>query len=225
MSLVVANCSTKAIKIVSDTRLTCPNARLPLGHLEGALKILLLSSEVGFAFAGNYEIALEALEIVTNTPSHKSNLDSLVSLLLDKNIQCNDATDFLAFSVKPSLRLCKITRGSVLEGANQYWIGDHEAFNCYQQNFVSSMAMVSEPLRQSSDCIHVEMDMAMQEVIESCLIQTVGDFLVPASSDRDGLRCRLSQNLVKHRQNNRLLSPPSGHNKWRALILPKLQRS
>jgi hypothetical protein len=50
------------------------------------------------------------------------------------------------------------------------------------------MARFAEHIRQRPDYMQNQMDEGMQEVIESARIKTVGDFLVPVSSDWDGLR-------------------------------------
>jgi hypothetical protein len=47
MSLVVAHCSTRGIKAVSDTRLFDPISRLPCSHFDGTLKIFVLSERLG----------------------------------------------------------------------------------------------------------------------------------------------------------------------------------
>src|ERR1035441_583460 len=189
MSLVVAHCSKRTLKIVSDTRLSDPISRLPCSHFDGALKILLLSSELGFAFAGDPAPALEVLSESQDATAHRADLQSLTALLLEKTRQSRGASDFLAFSTAPSPRLRKISAGGVSEEQADYWIGDQEAFNCYQEYFHSAMAAYPERLQHNPDYLQNQMDVAMKEVIESSRVQSVGDFLVPASSEKDGLRC------------------------------------
>jgi hypothetical protein len=188
MSLVVAHCSKRTLKIVSDTRLSDPISRLPCSHFDGALKILLLSSELGFAFAGDPAPALEVLSESQDATAHRADLQSLTALLLEKTRQSRGASDFLAFSTAPSPRLRKISAGGVSEEQADYWIGDQEAFNCYQEYFHSAMAAYPERLQHNPDYLQNQMDVAMKEVIESSRVQSVGDFLVPASSEKDGLR-------------------------------------
>jgi hypothetical protein len=187
MSLIVAHCSKRGIKAVSDTRLNDPITGLPCSHFEGTLKLFILSERLAFGFAGNPTYAWRALETCQSRSIDNLEPSALVQILSEAEATSNHTTDFLVLSTEPALRLHKICEGKVVESDHQLWIGDSDGFDLYQRNFHALLGEVPIEYRHSPDMWRNNMEGALEAVIESSEVPTVGDFLVPVTSDDGSL--------------------------------------
>jgi hypothetical protein len=187
MSLIVAHCSPRGIKAVSDTRLNDPISGLPCSHFEGTLKLFVLSERLAFGFAGDPTHAWRALETCQSTLIDNLEPRELVQILREAEAASTHATEFLALSIKPTQRLYKISDGKMTESDHQLWIGDIDGFDLYQKYFHEALSKVPAEYRSSPDMWRNNMEDAMEAVIESSEVPTVGDFLVPVSSDDGSL--------------------------------------
>jgi hypothetical protein len=187
MSLVVAHCSIRGIKAVSDTRLFDPISRLPCSHFDGTLKIFVLSKRLGFAFAGDPTYALRALEGCQHQSQEELALSEVSRILREEAAASNGATDFLIMSTEPVACLYKVSNDAVDESDHQLWIGDPAGFEMYQRCFHDALGGFPPEYRASPDVWRNQMNGAMRSVIDSPQVATVGDFLVPVTSQDGGL--------------------------------------
>ena len=171
---------------MSDTRLFDPISRLPRDHFDGTLKIFILSERLGFAFAGNPTNALRALEICQQKASAGLSVAAVLEIVVTE--AASGDTDFIVMSTEPAPCLWKVTSATkVEESAGQLWIGDQTGFDVYQRCFHQLLEEWPAESRGSPDAWRSQMNDAMQCVMDSQQVPTVGDFLVPVSSEDGGL--------------------------------------
>jgi hypothetical protein len=161
MTLVVARMQDDDLFLVADSKVNDPKV-IQQNSLDSILKIAILNPLVQLGYAG---IIHYAEYVVREFYERKiSNLETLIPLLWDVHVKSNQQTDFIlctAIDAKPRIFLIK--DGELTHDINNAWIGDIQAFEVYQQNFLSSnepdlktkmkYALDSVSLRQSVDSV------------------------------------------------------------------------
>lgn len=196
MSLIVARKSGNQIAIVSDTKLTFPNhetKNLKENPSEGVIKSIILTDNVCISFAGEIEQAEEAFAEI----DEKNSFEEVIEILYKHHTISKQKTEFLVCSGKPEPLIHKIKNGES-KTVHSSWIGDIQAFNCFQANLMGTKKTSKKQNKISNKSIpgvHLsgidlsyEIDMknelfskmssAMDEVIEDSSIKSVGGFKV-----------------------------------------------
>jgi hypothetical protein len=105
--------------MISDRRLARDNV------IPGRLKSVVISEWLTISYAGLSTQAIDAIRAIYN----KGNITTEVALqyLLETSRTYNENLDFILCSHEFEPRLCKISNGSLMEGARAYWIGSSQA--------------------------------------------------------------------------------------------------
>jgi hypothetical protein len=128
MTLVIAQKKGAIISAVSDTGVT--ENGLPLPPERGLPKIAIHSPDLAVGFAGNPELALEAIAALSRGASPPA----VVGHFRDFHRAKEQVVDFILMLRRPTLRLVKIANGEVGTGLGlTAWIGDHDAFAEFQR--------------------------------------------------------------------------------------------
>ena len=190
MTLVVAQCFASEIRIVSDTHLT-PVHALHRTILDGALKCITVSPSVCICYAGNVELATDAIRpILERLPSRRADV---VDHLLQSHRQHANAVDFLvAFADEPPT-ICRVAEGALTYDRSSAWIGEYEGFCKFQEAFNSPSVGPSSSTHEAGNWSSWVGRMAdsMSAVIDDPNVRTVGGYVVTATSqpsERDGFR-------------------------------------
>lgn len=181
MTLVVARKIDDTLVIVSDSKVT-DDAMLHPSLLNGALKTIVVSSTLCVSFAGNVPLATEALaEVITGSIRDR---DDLIVHLLKCHRQCSGACDFLIACHKPPILLARVTEGRCETDLQTTWIGDHTAFEAYQEKLATDPFAQSTARYAGSDEMAVasRMQGALSAVIADGLHPSVGNFVITARS-------------------------------------------
>lgn len=144
MTLVVARRTNEEIRILSDFRITDPNATLRSGSFKGALKAIVLSKTTCVCYAGNAGRALLAIREVSATDT--ADCDELGGRLLKLHEEGNHDTAFIVAGIIPRSRLFRISDGKLEEDLPVAWIGDETAFKLYQETY---HALPDQPFYQA----------------------------------------------------------------------------
>lgn len=148
MTLVVARQVNNEIYIVGDTKFTANESSSwpePKKYI-GGLKVILLNPGLCVSFAGNIEIARDAIQGIYDKNVNLFNKNCAIEYFLEHHkysVQNCSTTDFLIASIvecdeKPGAFLKEIFRiadSKVYCENEAAYIGDEEAFNYFQEAF------------------------------------------------------------------------------------------
>jgi hypothetical protein len=131
MTLVVAHASEDICFMVADTLLSHEHFRLkgdigPVNSEFHCLKIQILDEGLAIAFAGNFDMAYQAVRQLKDTLTRNPDTDAL-RWLADQNL-CD--ASFLALTVGEEKKLFVISNGKIRQAINAY-IGDAEEYDRY----------------------------------------------------------------------------------------------
>lgn len=202
MSLIVARKFEDQLCIVSDTKLTHPNHEikgLKTKPSDGVIKSIIINSKVCVSFAGDIDDAEEALKQI----NHDDPIDKIIETLNYYHKKSSFKTEFILCYSLPDLTIHKF-KGGESKAVVSAWIGDQNAFNCFQENMmgvikkekkkkekhkqnnnlpttdkpVIEMAMMNMSFELQIPEQFSKMSGAMDAVIEDSSIETVGGFKV-----------------------------------------------
>jgi len=212
MSLVIAKKSENDIYLISDTKLSESNDEKLVTKLEdNILKIVIINSQLVFAFAGAVSDAEVTLERISNI----SDINSIRNILLESHIKSyrdNDySVEFILAIGNPDFNLVEFKNGKQLDVKNS-WLGSQKAFNLYQSYFLGkdkqNQSKRETPKSKSTKTpeINIVMDLsvthspsnqdktnhsysdsyskslsAMKRIIESGIVSEVGGFYLPVA--------------------------------------------
>ena len=189
MSLIVARQIDCEIRILSDTKMTNPNSLLQT-PLDGGLKCIIISPTCCVSFSGNVHIAQQALTPVIRNSSWSRK--EITSHLLKQHLEYEDETDYIVTIVGETTSIDRICNGLLEEGLSSTWIGDHKAFEAYQENYhLASCKTPNEALLEERFLIAGIMNDAFKAVIANTTITSVDDFTIGVTSwptEEDGFR-------------------------------------
>jgi hypothetical protein len=174
MTLVVARIDQENIYIESDSKIT-DDRLVRSDPLCGLLKTLILNPFVCVSFAGNVHYA--ELAITRFFEQSIEDINTLLAMLRDTNVESGNATDFIVATIMGRVpRLFKISDGSVQQGIDNAWIGDHEGFQIYQRGFheQDDETPTKDKMRQ-----------AFKAVIDDPQIESIGDFHMSTSLNHE----------------------------------------
>lgn len=175
MTLVVARIENQNIYIESDSKITDENA-IRSNPLCGLLKTLILHPCVCVSFAGNVHYAEQAINRFFQNNKF-DNILPLIQLLVEANIESGNTVDFIVATINGRVpRLYKITDGTLEQDISNAWIGDHDGFSVYQKGFI---------FQEEGIDIKDRMRNAFKAVVQDPSIETIGDFHMSTSIDRD----------------------------------------
>lgn len=135
--------------------------------LSGLLKTVILNPHVCFSFAGASLFATNFLKHFYSKPANYWNTDKFLSHLLDIHVKSDQAIDFIvctSFQNTPKIYLIKDTQ--LTQDVDTAWIGNIDAFNLFQEHFLSN----------ASSNIEERTNISFQNVINSNSISDVGGF-------------------------------------------------
>jgi hypothetical protein len=181
MTLVVAERTPDGIRLVGESRLTAPAAsptltpRLRGGnrYLEGAMKIVALHPALCVGFAGNVDLAQDAIRQLPVKRKSSFALDQVTHRLVNRSHA--DGTDFIVASLVPTPSLAKIRDGALAEGGDLYAIGDEAAIDGFASYFYGP------------DC-HRDIGIALRRLIDDEVYESAGDLYVEIKTVDDGFR-------------------------------------
>ena len=175
MSLIVGKIVGRNIYIESDSKVTDQNL-VRNNPLCGILKTLILHPFVCISFAGNIYFAEEVFKVLFEKMVKVNwNINLLLQMLLMAHRNSNQKTDFAVASIigkQPSL--FKISNGEIQSNILNFWLGDQQGFEFYQQAFhtIEERLPTEEKMRK-----------AFKKVIDQEKITTIGDFHISTHLD------------------------------------------
>lgn len=180
MTLVVGRITQGGIRVDSDSRITDPNIVSNKNSIfSGLLKTIILNPSISVSYAGGVETAQKAIETLYNLKNFEIN--TIKSLLLKINIESGNETDFLIASLENQPLLYKISNGKIEPSNSFHWIGDIDAFNLFQREFLPNLKSIDAKHISS---IHSD---AFDKVIENDKIESVGGFHITVHRTKFGL--------------------------------------
>lgn len=189
MSLIVARLIDREVRIISDTKMVSyqPLYQTPL---DGGLKCIIISPTCCISFSGNVRIAQQALTPIMSHASLSRN--EITSHLLKQHLKCECETDFIVTIVDENISIDRICNGLLEEGLSSAWIGNHRAFETYQENYhLESHKAQNKYFLEERFLIAGIMSNAFEAVIDDSNISSVDDFKVCVTSwpaEEDGFR-------------------------------------
>lgn len=172
MTLIIAKKIDENISFISDSKITDIN-EVRNNILTSNLKVFILNKKTCLAFAGNVYFAEKFLKHFYSLKIY--NLHYLLQYCCLLNRESNNSIEFALGYInemeKPELY--KIKNGTVENNLQNLWLGDHLAFEKYQFFFHN----IQENLNTK-----MKMNFAFKDVIENEDIETVGNFMISASS-------------------------------------------
>jgi len=198
MSLVVAQTIGLGPYIVSDTRVTDQHGR-PLTTLkDGTLKAVVVSGDVAICFAGTVKTGTEAIRRLGQAISAGTDVDELLPLLAGET-SADDHVEFLVAKNQPGPSLIRIRHGKVEHGASTAWLGDHAAFERFQEERTSSSQGPGPAKPQTTgQRLKYDMETAMRAVIEDAAISSVGGFVAKIGRYQDSLAFNYHAEFFTH---------------------------
>ena len=185
MSLVVAQTIGAGPYIVSDTRVTDQHGRPLTTPKDGTLKAVVVSPDVAICFAGTVKTGTEAIRRFGKAISAGTNVDELLPLLAGET-STDDHVEFLVAKNQPGPSLIRIRHGKVEPGASTAWLGEHAAFERFQEERMRSSEGPAIPATPGQR-LKYDMETAMRAVIEDATIGTVGGFVAKIGRYQDSL--------------------------------------
>jgi len=179
MTLIVARKTADGIQMVADTQVSDQRETHigPIRH--GVLKCIALSPSRCIGFAGNLELAKDALRWCFE---HRNVTDEEIRRHLLRAHQSSHAdTDFIFATLNDGGSLDRVTDHSLQQGLEVAHIGEHAAFELYQR-FTRSEA----PWRGAETHPASKMREAFSAVIEEGSIRSVGGFAVSVGARQGG---------------------------------------
>lgn len=171
MTLIVARIDDDTIYIESDSRIT-DESKVKTEPLCGLLKTLVLHPFFCVSFAGNVHFAEEAIKEFFDVQKSASSLgnafEKLLDLLVSKNIESEETTDFIVASILDKCpKLYRIEGGELTKDLTVAWIGDLDGFEYYQTQYHETSVEVDGKVR---------MRKAFEEVVNESKLDSIGDF-------------------------------------------------
>lgn len=168
MTLVVARKTDEILQIESDSKINDRNT-VRNGPFLGVLKTLIITPNLSISYAGRIRPAEIALEEVFKLSTWNSR--QLYQHLLQANIESDNETDFLVcFTHGLKSSITKIADGMISEDQQYAWIGDHEAYQFFNEKRLRLIA-------DGSDHIDAQTQ-AFRAVIETPELHTVDGYHV-----------------------------------------------
>jgi hypothetical protein len=184
MSLVVAQTIGAGPYIVSDTCVTDPHGRPLPTPKDGTLKAVVVSRDVAICFAGDVKTGTEAVRSFGRAISAGTDVDELLTVLA--GVTSTEDVEFLVAKNQPGASLVRIRCGEVGPGAATAWLGDHAAFERFQEERMRSSQGPAIPATPGQRLKH-DMETAMRAVIEDATISSVGGFVAKIGRYQDSL--------------------------------------
>lgn len=185
MSLVVAKITPRGIRIVSDSKVTDPEA-VKHGYLYGTIKAVIINQNLCICYAGKAGVGQVAIDSIR---SHAKKIEGVCQRLLDAHKEANEETDFIIAALKPT-KLFKISNGDIQETDSSCWIGDSDGFNIFQKYLHQTNP---SNIPDSDYLTSIKMETAMREVISEPSIPRVGEFSISVASTKNGFNYMLGQ--------------------------------
>lgn len=180
MTLIVGRITQGGVLVDSDSRITDPNIVSNKNNIfSGILKTIILNPFISVSYAGGVETAQKAIEELYNLKKIEINI--IKSLLLKINIESKNETDFLIASLENQPILYKISNGIIEPSNSFHWIGDIDAFNLYQKEFLPNIKSID-----AKHILSVHSD-AFDKVIKNEKIESVGGFHITVHRTKLGL--------------------------------------
>lgn len=222
MTLVVARRVGNGVILVSDTHLTRSDQGDVAPH-QGVLKSIFISPTQCVSFAGNYEVAEDAMRfILSNQPMADVELKNY---LLKTHLDSNQDVDFILLLGWPHTEIAEIKNGQLTGNVSNSWIGSQPAFNLFQSLLANPQSSCPPPVvegKMPESSIAVSMSLqfmrqpehvdlvenafpsnflsAMRNVILSSDQTGVDGFAIMVASDKDGLSYIEYQEIVSSGQ-------------------------
>jgi hypothetical protein len=164
LTLVVARVFSEKIVVYADTKVSDPtNTRR--SPLRGVLKVIILNPHLAVAYAGvvDYaEAAIKSLLYIESMP-----VEHVLSVLREASEASNRQVDFIVASLQGGPALYKVSDGEISRNLSSAWLGNHAAFELYQQGYASTPEATDVPHRMRE---------AFERVLSSGRIDDVGGF-------------------------------------------------
>lgn len=204
MSLIVVRKAENQLCIVSDTKLSYPDAEikgLKNQPGEGVVKSVIVNANICISFAGEMHYAAQAITEINSDHS----IDQIIECLTRYHIASAHKTEFILCYGNPNLTIYKFKNNEYGPVASA-WIGDQRAFNQFQENMngdaktkqekekrptkkqdstfpatnkpVFSVEAMNLSMEASIPKYFSKMSAAMDQVIEDGNIDSVGGFKV-----------------------------------------------
>ena len=187
MTLVVARKTGNEIRMMSDARILYPD-QLSNSPLKGALK-LVATNDVCIGYAGNYHAALDSIRNIRKR--HLLDYGEVIEALFNTHLESNGDVDFIVATYTPTLKLIKISNGSVELDLEVAWVGDPDAFSEYQSLYHSATPPKSEfENKEKVERYEVASRMgdALGQLIKEKKHESVGDFTISVRSSSEGFK-------------------------------------
>ena len=171
MTLIVGRIHEENIKIYSDSKITDINS-VRNNPLTANLKCFILHPHICLSFSGNVHYAEKFLEkFYSKTPFSFYNILQYCLML---NNESNNSTHFAVSLIEnKAMRLFKIAHGKIESEIQNFWLGDIDAYNVYQENFIGN---------DSSKTPFEKMGNAFEKVIKNEKLESVGFFEISVST-------------------------------------------
>jgi hypothetical protein len=113
-------------------RISKPDALRPPSFMDAALKIVVITSELAVAYAGSVAAALDAIRAVAGAPR---GVDEAAAVLAERQTgERREPAEYLVAGIHPARLL--LVRSGAIEVRGAAWLGDQEAFEIYQREFL-----------------------------------------------------------------------------------------
>lgn len=186
MSLLVFRKEGNSVMALSDTRITDPGEICDSTF--GALKLTIINPKLLLGFAGKTYYADIAIKSLLKTETgnaetilssmgqiNSGNINPTLDRLMQVHCQSKGETEFSVVFLQNNIPVMfKISNGCIEEKNHTMWIGNKDAFNCYQRNLHKD----STTTGQSREAIYS----AFGDVMKDHTISTVGDFMISAGT-------------------------------------------
>jgi hypothetical protein len=193
LSLVVAQASTDGPRIVSDTRVVLPHEQRP-SFKQGTLKAIVIRRDLVVCFAGDVVAGLDGIREFAGELDRGRAVDDLLGMLQERTLDDRRVVEFILATDVPDAQLMRLQGGTLERNLESSWIGDHAAFERFQQ---ARYALTVDPLEAELDKqfalppsakLMSVLQRAMAAVIADPPVQSVDDFCVSIAHKPTGFQ-------------------------------------
>jgi hypothetical protein len=189
VTLAVAEIVGEDIYLVADSQLTAakPGTTRAAAIPALTLKPVVLHPGLCVAYAGRAEDALAAVRALRIKPEAPLALDAIEESLLKSHASSGQEADFPIACLEPTVTLTKISGGRITRHERAF-LGPPNAYDEFHQACVANQDPDLSPKQQLGEQLRV----AMERVIDSPVVPSVGGFCVRVASDDAMFRYRAS---------------------------------
>lgn len=148
-----------------------------------ALKAIALHRDLCVAYAGRAEDALAAINALPVAADAPLDLDLVEKMLLEAHEKAKRQTDFLVAALEPRASLSKISDGKITRHQRAF-LGSIEAYDQFHRAYAEN----NDPDLTPAQKLGIQLQSAMEKVIDATSVETVSGFCIRLASDYGGFR-------------------------------------